>query len=259
LRAAGAVRTQLALDPLRDHPAAWGDTPAVLARNGIGIISGMLGCIGEDYSTLDSIRVTGGVAPDAHWEENLRNARTTAELARRLQLPLVTFHAGFLPHDAADPQFGRMLGRLGTIADLFAAQGIRLGLETGQESAEDLARVLRQLNRPNVCVNFDPANMILYAKGDPVAAVGVLAPWIGQVHIKDATRTRVPGTWGEEVAAGTGDVDWPAFFAALDQIHYRGHLVIEREAGSQRVADICTARELIIRLLSKEHEQLTPR
>ena len=54
LRAAGAVRTQLALDPLRDHPAAWGDTPAVLARNGIGIISGMLGCIGEDYSTLDS-------------------------------------------------------------------------------------------------------------------------------------------------------------------------------------------------------------
>ena len=50
-------------------------------------------------------------------------------------------------------------------------------------------------------VNFDPANMILYDKGDPIAALRVVGPWIRSLHIKDARRTKVPGTWGEEVAA----------------------------------------------------------
>jgi sugar phosphate isomerase/epimerase len=63
-----------------------------------------------------------------------------------------------------------------------------------------------------------------------------------QCHIKDARRTRVPGTWGEEVATGTGEVNWPAFLATLDALSYRGDLCIEREAGEQRVADIRTAR-----------------
>lgn len=259
LQEAGATRTQLALDPLRENPAVWASTPEVLAARGIRVVSGMFGTVGEDYTTLDTIRVTGGVAPDAHWEANRKNAEATAELAQKLGLPLVTFHAGFLPHDAADPQYGRMIERLATIADLFASRNLRLGFETGQESAPDLARVLHQLNRPNICVNFDPANMILYGKGDPVEAVGVLGPWIGQVHIKDATRTRVPGTWGEEVPAGTGDVDWPAFFGALDRIRFRGDLVIEREAGTRRVEDIRTARELVNRLLTKQNEQLTSR
>ena len=40
-------------------------------------------------------------------------------------------------------------------------------------------------------------------------------------------------------------MDWRAFFAALEQIGFRGDLCIEREAGSQRVADIRTAREMI--------------
>jgi sugar phosphate isomerase/epimerase len=252
---AGASRTQLALDPPREDPTLWGDTPAVLGQSGIGIISGMFGCVGEDYSTLDSIRVTGGIAPDQHWDQNLSNARATAALARRWGISLVTFHAGFLPHDTADPRFARMVERLGMIADVFATHETRLGLETGQESAPDLACVLRQLNRPNVCVNFDPANMILYAKGDPVEAVATLAPWIGQVHIKDATRAKEAGTWGKEVPVGKGDVQWPAFFAALNQIRYGGDLVIERESGAQRVEDIRTARELVLRLLSREHEQ----
>ena len=38
----------------------------------------MFGCVGEDYSTLDTIRVTGGIAPDATWEQNWKNIRATA-------------------------------------------------------------------------------------------------------------------------------------------------------------------------------------
>jgi sugar phosphate isomerase/epimerase len=248
LRATGLHRLQLALDPLREAPSAWGQTAELLAKADIAIVSGMFGCVGEDYSTLETIRITGGIAPDATWAQNLANIKATAALAVRLGLKLVTFHAGFIPHDASDPNRAKMLQRLGEIAKVFQGHNLMLGLETGQEAAPALVELLESLARPNVTVNFDPANMLLYDKGDPVAALKLLGRWLGQVHIKDADRTRVPGTWGEEVPAGTGEVKWQEFFQTLNRSGFHGDLVIEREAGSQRVADIRTARDMVERL-----------
>jgi len=247
LEATGIRRVQLALDPLRDGPA-WANALNTLRQANINIVSGMFGCVGEDYSSLESIRITGGIAPDATWEQNWKNIQATAALAQKMGLKLVTFHAGFLPHEPADPAYPKMLRRLTEVADTFRAAGIVLGLETGQETAPVLGSLLSKLKRENVGVNFDPANMILYDKGNPIDAVRLLGPWIRQVHIKDANRTKVPGTWGEEVPVGIGQVEWPAFFRTLEQLNFRGDLVIEREAGNQRVDDIRTARELIERL-----------
>ncbi len=249
LSATGVRRVQLALDPLRESPAIWGETETLFRQDEIEIVSGMFGCLGENYSTLETIRATGGIAPDATWGKNLKAVRAHTEVVANLGLQLVTFHAGFLPHEKSDPAFAKMLERLRTVADIFAAKQIVLGLETGQETAPALAAFLKELNCSNVGVNFDPANMILYDRGNPVEALRVLSPWLRQVHVKDARRTKIPGTWGTEVAAGSGEVDWPAFFAALRELNFTGNLVIEREAGDQRVADIVTARELVLRQL----------
>src|SRR5437588_1564892 len=156
LETTGIRRVQLALDPLRESPAAWGETETLFRQSGIAIVSGMFGCVGEDYSTLETIRVTGGIAPDSTWEQNRKNIQATAILARRLGLNLVTFHAGFVPHEESDPGFGKMMKRLAAVADLFAAQNITLGLETGQETASILLHLLKKLQRSNVGVNFDP-------------------------------------------------------------------------------------------------------
>ena len=248
LQATGLGRVQLALDPLREAPGTWGEAAALFGQQGVTIVSGMFGCVGEDYSTLDTIRVTGGIAPDATWGQNRDNIRATAALAQRLGLKLVTFHAGFLPHEESDPDFAKMLQRLAETADVFKAANIVLGLETGQETAPVLVHLLQKLQRPNVGVNFDPANMILYDKGDPIAALRTLGPWICQLHVKDARRTKLPGTWGEEVTVGTGEVDWRAFFTTLQGLNFAGDLVIEREAGTQRVADIRTAKDVVLKL-----------
>lgn len=240
--ATGLTRLQLALDPLRESPALWGGFPALAARHGLRIVSGMFGTVGEDYSSLETIRRTGGVVPDATWTQNWSNIQAVADLAAELRLGTVTFHAGFLPHDDSDPEFAKLLDRIERIAACFGSRGIHLGFETGQETAETLAGFLRRLNNPLVGVNFDPANMILYDKGDPIAALRTLGPWLKQCHIKDARRTRVPGTWGEEVAVGTGEVNWPAFLGQLQALGFTGDLCIEREAGEQRIEDIRTAR-----------------
>ena len=59
---------------------------------------------------------------------------------------------------------------------------------------------------------------------------------------------QVPGTWGEEVVVGTGQVDWHAFFRTLDEVKFTGDLAIEREAGTTRVADIRRGREYVLGL-----------
>jgi L-ribulose-5-phosphate 3-epimerase len=249
LAATGLTRLQIALDPIRnDAGGAWRDFAALCARRGVTCVSGMFGTVGEDYTTLDSIRRTGGVVPDATWPDTWRNIQADAGVTERLGLGLVTFHAGFLPHEASDPTFATLQARLRQIADLFAARKMAVAFETGQEEAGTLAAFLRALGRANVGVNFDPANMLLYDKGDPVAALRTLAPWLRQCHVKDAVRTKTPGAWGEEVRVGTGQVDWKAFFSTLDAVRFTGNLCIEREAGNQRVADIRAAREFVERL-----------
>jgi sugar phosphate isomerase/epimerase len=245
LNTLGIPRAQIALDPIRTQPGRWANLQELCGRSGVQLVSGMFGTVGEDYSTLESIRRTGGLVPDATWEENWRNIQVVADLANRLNLGLVTFHAGFLPHDEQDPEFVKLLARIRTVADLFARHGIDLAFETGQETGDTLRAFLQKLQRPNVGVNFDPANMILYDKGNPIEALQTLAPWLKQCHIKDANRTKVPGTWGEEVVVGTGQVDWRAFFRVLQENNFAGYLAIEREAGHQRAQDIATARELI--------------
>jgi len=241
----GIRRVQIALDPIRSDAGTWGNFDALAKERGIKIASGMFGTIGEDYTTMETIKETGGIVPEKTWGENWWNIQTTAKLAAEMGIRLVTFHAGFLPHDERDPGFVKLRDRLRQVADAFAAEGVDLGLETGQETADALKHFLQVLDRRNVGVNFDPANMILYEKGDPIAALETLAPWLKQCHIKDARRTKQSGTWGDEVVVGTGEVDWRKFFAVLGRVGYDGDLCIEREAGNQRVEDIRAARKFV--------------
>lgn len=250
VRTCGLDAVQLALDPLR-HGGAWDPdrTIAALRDAGITIASGMMAPAGEDYSTLESIRATGGLRPEATWPANLEAARGNAALAKRLGLSLVTLHAGAFPEDESDPLFAIMIDRLRAVADVFAAAGVRIGLETGQEPAHRVVRMLDRLVRTSVGVNFDPANMILYGSGEPIPALRRLAPWVLQVHMKDARPTDRPGTWGTEVPAGEGAVDWEAFFADLAGLPRRVNVMIEREAGEERVEDVRRAAAIARRFM----------
>jgi L-ribulose-5-phosphate 3-epimerase len=245
IRACGLDAVQLSLASLRTREFEPQRTADALHAAGIAIRSGMTSMKAEDYSTLASIRRTGGLRPDGHWSANLEIAKADALLARSLSLPLVTFHAGFLPHDPSDPERAKLVGRLRTVVDVFADQGVRVGFETGQETAETLLGVLAELDRPSAGVNFDPANMILYGMGDPIEALSKLAPRVLQVHVKDARAAAKRGEWGTEVVVGTGAVDWSRFFAVLDAAQPAVDVMIEREAGSNRMLDVATAREYV--------------
>ena len=192
----------------------------------------------EDYSSLDAIKATGGIVPDEHWEENRELIRKAVALTKEWAAPLFMLHAGFL--DESDKAaLAKFTDRVKFIRDLCGESGVDLILETGQERAADLAEFLSA--NEGVYVNLDPANIILYNKGNPVEAVKILAPWIRHVHVKDACYTKVPGTWGTEVVWGEGEVNAPAFLTALKEIGFGGYLAVEREAGNDRAGEIALA------------------
>ncbi len=247
LRACGVSATQLAFEPLLD--GTWSEIETVnrLRGAGIEIASGMIGFRGEDYSTLETIKATGGVRLDEHWEHNLSTANAGARLAARLGIRLVTFHAGFIPHERGAERT-LMIERLRRVIDAFDDRGVRVGFETGQENAETLLDALDDLKRPHAGVNFDPANMLLYAMGDPIAALRALLSRTVQVHVKDAVKTKTPGTWGSEVPAGEGEVRWSEFFGVLREGGSVVDRMIEREAGGSRAEDIRKAATMVQRM-----------
>ena len=196
----------------------------------------------EDYSTLDAIKSTGGVVPDDCWEANRKLFSGAAEVTAKLGVKYISTHAGFI--DESDQAGAKKFhDRIKCLADAAAEKELILLLETGQETAEELKTFIEHLNHPAIAVNFDPANMILYDKGDPIEAIHTLAPWIKHLHVKDATRTEEPGTWGAEVPWGSGEVGIVAFVKALEDIGFDGAMAIEREAGDDRPGDIALAAD----------------
>lgn len=242
----GLSHIQVALDPIACGEWELDAVMESLESANISICSGMMTTIGEDYTSLESIKRTGGIRPDEHWESNLARARDNAKIAHQFGLDLVTFHAGFIPDDDST-EHNTMINRIQAIADVFGEFEIRVGLETGQEHANTLLDLLADLRLSTIGINFDPANMILYGMDDPASAIEMLKDKIVQVHLKDAIPTEQQGTWGSEVPVGQGAVNWEHFFRTIQSLPNEIDVLIERESRTGRIEDIIEAREIALK------------
>lgn len=233
----GLDRVHLSLNPVLDNQAGYVQS---FTEAGWKISATMIGFGQEDYTTLDSIRLTGGIVPDAFWPQNRTRVIEAIEATAKLGVSYLEFHFGFIELTSLD-YASKLMARAKELADIAHKNNIQLLLETGQETADTLRLFLERLDHPALGVNFDPANMILYGKGNPIEAVKTLGPWIRHVHVKDAIASAVPGQWGREVAWGAGQVNPNSFLKALKQAGFAGTLSIEREAGQSRLQDIESA------------------
>ncbi len=154
---------------------------------------------------------------------------------------------------ARPPEFAEAADVVGEVADYCAGLGLTMNLETGQETAGTLLHMLESLNRDNLGVNFDPANMIMYGSGEPLEALRKVGAHIKSCHCKDAVWSDTPGKeWGKEVPLGQGDVNIEQFVATLHELGYAGPLTIEREiSGDQQLVDIKAAIELLNQVKAK--------
>ncbi len=209
-----------------------------------------LGFEGESYATIAKAAETVGFVPAATREARLQEAREIADFAKLLGVEAIGSHIGFVPHDVNSDDYKGMVAAIQSFCDYLKANGQRLHLETGQEKAENLLEFLKTVDRDNIFINFDPANLILYGMGSPIESLKKVAQYVRSCHCKDALATTgKPGVdWGTEVPFGQGQVDAKLFIQTLKDIGYTGPLTIEREIPEEperQKAEIGQALELI--------------
>jgi sugar phosphate isomerase/epimerase len=227
-----------------------------LRELGITITCVFAGFEGESYADIPTVQRTVGLMPRETRAARTAELKEIADFARELNVDVVGMHLGFVPHDPADQDYRELLDITRAVCDHCRRNRQAVHLETGQEPVDVLIRFLDDVQRDNLFVNFDPANMILYGAGEPLPALEQLGRRVHSVHCKDATWSDRPGeTWGREVPLGEGDVDFAAFLKTLRRIGYDGPLTIEREIPQEparQKAEIGRAIELLKRL-KQEH------
>jgi sugar phosphate isomerase/epimerase len=184
---------------------------------------------GEDYSDIPTVQRTVGFIPRATRAAREDRARAVIDFGAALGVDSFGCHVGYVPEDPADPDYAAVRDMVRRIADHAAANGMTFCLETGQEPAALLLQFFRDVSRPNLRINFDPANMILYGSGEPVDAFGLLAQHVASVHGKDGDwpDPNRPGSLGTERLLGEGSVNIPRFVEALKGAGYTGTIHIE--------------------------------
>ena len=230
-------------------PSAW---KAALEAEQFTLVTVFAAYTGESYADIPTVQRTVGFIPPSTRAE--REARTIelSDFAAALGVPSIACHIGFVPEDTADPDYIAVRAMVRRVADHAAKHGQSFALETGQEPAHVLLSFFKDVNRPNLRINFDPANLILYGSDEPIEALGLLGRHVVTVHCKDGNwpPKESPGALGTEMPLGQGAVGMDRFIAKLKQIGYRGPLCIEREIEdqAQKLLDIKMAIGLLERL-----------
>lgn len=222
-----------------------------LQKNGIEASAVCAVYEGESYADMASVAETVGLTNPETLPERMEHTKRCAMLAVHLGAGIVTTHIGVMPEDTSSKEYRDLADTVREIADYCSEQELTFAMETGQETAEAMLQFINNVGRNSAKVNFDPANMVLYGTGGPLEAVDVLKDHIIHVHVKDGLSPREQGKLGTEVPLSEGEVGIREYIRKLVEIGYRGPLIIEREAGSDRIGDIGSGRKLLEEILTE--------
>lgn len=221
---------------------------------GITITCVFGGFDGESYADIETTARTVGLVPEETRAARLQEMKEISDFAKLLGCDTIGLHIGFVPEDTSSDSYQGLLEVTRDLLDHAASNGQNVHLETGQETADHLLHFMSDVERGNLFINFDPANMILYGTGDPIEALNKVGHLVRSVHCKDGTwapEGERGKSWGCEVPLGEGDVGMETYLRTLHDLGYKGPLTIEREIPEDRErqkADIGKAVELLTSL-----------
>ena len=185
---------------------------------------------------------TIGIVPETWRKERMEGIKRVMDFANMLNLKTVTTHMGFMPENPNTKEYRDILDAIYELCEYANQYGIDFCFETGQETPTTILRTIndvkaRGLN--NLKINLDPANLLLYGKGNPMDAVDVFGQYVVGVHVKDGDYPTDGDNLGHEHKVGTGRVNFEYIINKLHQFGYKGPLTIEREiTGDQQKKDI---------------------
>ena len=184
-------------------------------------------------------------------DEVIEKSMRVLDASKELGCNIVTTHIGHIDMSEKSARMEKLQENAAKLARYADSIGSVFACETGTEKATEMKAFLDSLGAKGLRVNFDPANLVMVAKDDPVQAVYTLKDYIVHTHAKDGIVTdKTPHGW-LEVPLGTGGVDWSNYLKALKDVGYNGYLTIEREVGDTPAEDIGLAFRFLNQKLSE--------
>ncbi|MCL2517691.1 MAG: sugar phosphate isomerase/epimerase [Oscillospiraceae bacterium] len=188
--------------------------------------------------------LTAGLNIEAYRSQRLNYVREAAAFASWLGITDIIIHGGFIPNNPFSPEYASMLVSIEKLSQQCGNFGLNILFETGAEAPITLLRLIEDIGRNNLFINFDPANILMYGYGNPVDALHVYGKYVRNIHGKDGMLPTNPRKLGIEKPAGEGMVDFPAVFKMLKILGYDRYITIEREiTGEQQIKDIIKAKK----------------
>lgn len=238
-------------------PHLWTEALAKKIRkeaedDGILITALWAGYSGPKIWNLSEGPLTLGVIPAAYRYQRMQELMQAGQFAKTLGARAVITHLGFIPENPCDPVFNEVVIAVQHIANHLKNLGLEFWFETGQETPVTMLRLIKTVGLPNLGINLDPANLILYGKANPIDALDVFGPFVRNIHAKDGLYPTDPMHLGREVKVGEGRVRFPEFVRRLDEIGFAGEFIIEREiSGDQQDRDIVATITYLKKLIAE--------
>jgi sugar phosphate isomerase/epimerase len=218
--------------------------PTILGETGRREFRNLLRSFDQELAALN-VPVRRGVDVAADLQPRIERIKKSMQLAFDLGSRRVVVACPKLPDDEADPRAHLMRESLSALGAYGDRIGCVVALEVGFDSAEKVKQYLASFDTGSLKVTFDPANFMLHGH-DPLASLTPLAGLIAHVHARDA-RSAGLSRGLQEVPVGEGDIDWLAFTATLQVLEFDGFLTVEREQGTNKLADVTNGVEFLKR------------
>lgn len=197
-----------------------------------------------------------GIVPEAYRFIRMKELAQWAHFTAEIGAPYMASHMGFLPESPSYPGYRGVIDAILYVGYECKSVGVGFNFETGQETPSCLMRVIQDTGMDNLGINLDPANLIMYGKGNPIDAIGVFGDKIRGIHVKDGNYPKDNFyNLGHETQVGEGSVNWPVFLPTLLKSGYKGDLYIEREtSGEQQIIDIKQTIKFLRKTLAEAAE-----
>lgn len=196
--------------------------------------------------------LTNGLVPRDYRFARMEALKKGADFAVMLGVGEITTHVGFIPENPATAEYVELVAAVRDVASYCKKLGLKFNFETGQETPVTLKRTIEDAGLDNLGINLDPANLLMYGKGNPIDAVRIYGSYIRGVHVKDGRYPTNGRELGVEMPVGEGLVNFPLLLKQLKEVNYNGPLIIEREiSGPEQKRDIIKARELLMSIMSE--------
>lgn len=208
-------------------------------------VSAIVGDFGLPFTNFDRNKII------------IEKSKRILDLAKDLETNIVTTHIGTIPEDETADTYKIMLEACFELSEYANSLDAHFAIETGPEPAGRLKKFLDKLPSNGVAVNYDPANLVMVTKDDPVQGVYTLKDYIVHTHAKDGKPLTISEItdYNEawiELPLGEGNVDFPRYLKALEDIGYNGFLTIEREVGMKPIEDIAHAVKFLEKLIKED-------